>query len=151
MSRPTHPVSACFASLSSLAAICDRLGSGRRSVILASVPQVALETVQPMLLMVLIDAIVGHDVPGVRWAVLGLIGLIPIYVAGNFVGEYIAARVGAKVCNDLRIAGFWRLQSLSVSYLRSQTAATCCRGSVPIWMRSSAPWRPSFRSPGRVS
>ena len=63
----------------------------------------------------------------------------------------MAARVGASVCNDLRIAGFWRLQALSVSYLRGRTAAIYCRGSVPIWMRSNAPWRPSFRSPGRVS
>ena len=31
-------------------------------------------------------------------AALGLVGLIPIYVAGNFVGEYMAARVGASVC-----------------------------------------------------
>jgi len=90
-------------------------------VVCASVPQVALETVQPMLLMVLIDAIVGHDTPRVWWAVVALIGLIPIYVAGNFVGEYMAARVGASVCNDLRIAGFWRLQALSVDYHRGRT------------------------------
>jgi ATP-binding cassette, subfamily B, bacterial len=90
-------------------------------VVCASVPQVALETVQPMLLMVLIDAIVGHDPPRVWRAVLALIGLIPIYVAGNFVGEYMAARVGASVCNDLRIAGFWRLQALSVDYHRGRT------------------------------
>lgn len=94
---------------------------GTTLVVLASVPQAALETVQPMLLMVLIDAIVGQDTPRVWWAVLGLIGLIPVYVAGNFVGEYMAARVGASVCNDLRIAGFWRLQALSVNYHRGRT------------------------------
>ena len=89
--------------------------------VLAGVPQVALETVQPMLLMVLIDAIVGRNVALVWGAALGLVGLIPIYVAGNFVGEYMAARVGASVANDLRIAGFWRLQALSVGYHRGKT------------------------------
>lgn len=89
-------------------------------VVVASVPQVALETAQPMLLMVLIDAIVGRDVALVWGAALGLVGLIPIYVAGTFVGEYMAARVGASVANDLRIAGFWRLQALSVSYHRGR-------------------------------
>src|SRR5258705_3080551 len=82
-------------------------------VVISSVPQIALETVQPMLLMVLIDAIVGQNIPRVQFAVIGLIGLIPVYVAGNFLGEYMAARVGACVCNDLRLAGFWRLQALS--------------------------------------
>jgi ATP-binding cassette subfamily B protein len=89
-------------------------------VVVASVPQVALETVQPMLLMVLIDAIVGRNTQRVWLAVLGLIGLIPVYVAGNFLGEYMAARVAASVSNDLRIAAFWRLQALSVSYHRSR-------------------------------
>jgi ATP-binding cassette subfamily B protein len=89
-------------------------------VVVASVPQVALETVQPMLLMVLIDAIVGRNIPRVWLAVMGLIGLIPVYVAGNFLGEYMAARVGASVSNDLRIAAFWRLQALSVSYHRGR-------------------------------
>jgi ATP-binding cassette subfamily B protein len=90
-------------------------------VVLASVPQVALETAQPMLLMVLIDAIVAEDATRVWWSVAGLIVLIPVYVAGNFLGEYMAARVGASVCNDLRIAGFWRLQALSVDYHRGRT------------------------------
>jgi len=85
-------------------------------VVLATVPQVALETVQPMFLMVLIDAIVGHDARRVWLAMLGLNGLIPVHVAGTFLGEYMAARVGAAVSNDLRIAAFWRLQALSVSY-----------------------------------
>jgi len=85
-------------------------------VVLSTVPQVALETVQPMLLMVLIDAIVGHDSRRVWLAMLGLNGLIPVHVAGTFLGEYMAARVGAAVSNDLRIAAFWRLQALSVSY-----------------------------------
>ena len=89
-------------------------------VVVASVPQVALETVQPMLLMVLIDAIVGRNTQRVWLAVLGLIGLIPVYVAGNFLGEYMAARVAASVSNDLRIAAFWRLQALSVSYHRGR-------------------------------
>ena len=90
-------------------------------VCLASVPQVALETVQPMLLMVLIDAIVAQNTSRILLAVLGLVGLIPIYIAGNFLGAYIAARVGASVCNDLRLAVFWRLQALSVSYLRARS------------------------------
>lgn len=89
-------------------------------VILSSVPQVALETVQPMLLMVLIDAIVGKNSHRVLLATLGLIGLIPVYVAGNFLGGYMAARVGASVSNDLRIAAFWRLQALSISYHRDR-------------------------------
>lgn len=90
-------------------------------VCLASVPEVALETVQPMLLMVLIDAIVARDTTQVWLAVLGLVGLIPIYIAGNFLGGYLAARVGASVCNDLRLAVFWRLHALSVSYLRGRS------------------------------
>jgi ATP-binding cassette, subfamily B, bacterial len=89
-------------------------------VVIAGVPQVALETVQPMLLMVLIDAIVGHNARRVWLAVLGLNVLIPVYVAGNFLGEYMAARVAASVSNDLRIAAFWRLQALSVSYHRTR-------------------------------
>ena len=89
-------------------------------VVIAGVPQVALETVQPMLLMVLIDAIVGHDARRVWLAVLGLNVLIPVYVGGNFLGEYMAARVAASVSNDLRIAAFWRLEALSVSFHRSR-------------------------------
>jgi ATP-binding cassette subfamily B protein len=95
--------------------------TGTAVVALAGVPQVALETAQPMLLMVLIDGIVGRDMALVWGASLGLVGLIPIYVAGNFVGEYMAARVAASVSNDLRIAAFWRLQALSVGYHRGST------------------------------
>jgi ATP-binding cassette, subfamily B, bacterial len=93
---------------------------GMTVVLMATVPQVALETVQPMLLMVLINAIVGHEPSRVWWAVLGLIGLIPLYIAGNFLSEYMAARVGASVSNDVRIAAFWRLQALSVSFHRGR-------------------------------
>ena len=101
---------------------------------LAGVPQVALETVQPMLLMVLIDAIVGTGHGAASGAPsLGLVGLIPIYVAGNFVGEYMAARVGASVANDIRIAGFWRLQALSVAYHRGTDAR---RPAVAVQLRS---------------
>ena len=53
-------------------------------------------------------------------AVLGLLGLIPVYIAGNFFSEYMAARVGASVSNDLRLAAFWRVQALSVSYHRGR-------------------------------
>ena len=91
-------------------------------MVAASVPQVALETVQPLLLMVLINAIVAHDTRQVWMTVLGLIGLIPTYIAGNFLFEYVAARVGASVSNDLRIAAFWRLQALSVGYHRGRSA-----------------------------
>jgi ATP-binding cassette, subfamily B, bacterial len=94
---------------------------GMLFVVAASIPQVALETAQPMLLMVLINAIVAHDTRQVWMAVLGLIALIPIYLAGNFTFEYMAARVGANVSNDLRIAAFWRLQALSVSYHRRRS------------------------------
>ena len=90
-------------------------------VVMASIPQVALETAQPMLLMVLINAIVAHDTARVWMAVAGLVGLIPIYITGNFLFEYMASRVGASVSNDLRMAAFWRLQSLSVSYHRGRT------------------------------
>jgi len=89
-------------------------------VVVASIPQVALETVQPMVLMVLIDAIVAHDTARVELAVAGLMALIPIYIAGNFLFEYLAARVGASVSNDLRIAAFWRLQAMSVTYHRGR-------------------------------
>ena len=94
---------------------------GMTLVVTASVPQVALETVQPMLLMVLINAIVAQNTRQVWMAVLGLIGLIPVYIAGNFFFEYMAARVGASVSNDLRMAAFWRLQALSVSYHRGRS------------------------------
>ena len=60
-------------------------------VVMASIPQVALETAQPMLLMVLINAIVAHDNARVWAAVLGLVGLIPIYITGNFLFEYMAS------------------------------------------------------------
>jgi ATP-binding cassette subfamily B protein len=93
---------------------------GMTWVVMATVPQVALETAQPMLLMVLIDAIVGQHTRQVWLAVLGLLGLIPVYIAGNFFSEYMAARVGASVSNDLRLAAFWRLQALSVSYHRGR-------------------------------
>ena len=89
-------------------------------VVLASVPQVALETVQPMLLMVLIDAIVAHETRRVWWTVGALIALIPIYVSGNFLFEYYAARVGASVSNDIRLAAFWRMQALSIGYHRGR-------------------------------
>ena len=94
---------------------------GMTVVVAASVPQVALETVQPMLLMVLINAIVAQNTRQVWMTVLGLIGLIPTYIAGNFLFEYMAARVGANVSNDLRIAAFWRLQALSVGYHRGRS------------------------------
>ena len=95
--------------------------TGTAVVALSGVPQVALETAQPMLLMVLIDGIVGQDMARIWGASLGLVGLIPIYVAGNFIGDYMAARVAASVSNDIRIAGFWRLQALSVGYHRGRT------------------------------
>lgn len=90
-------------------------------VVLASIPQVALETVQPMLLMVLINAIVARDTARVWATVLGLVALIPIYITGNFLFEYMASRVGASVSNDLRMAAFWRLQALSVAYHRGRS------------------------------
>jgi ATP-binding cassette subfamily B protein len=90
-------------------------------VVIASVPQVALETAQPMLLMVLIDAIVAHDTTRVWTAVAGLVALIPIYITGNFLFEYMASRVGAAVSNDLRLAAFWRLQALSAAYHRGRS------------------------------
>lgn len=90
-------------------------------VVLASIPQVALETAQPMLLMVLINAIVAHDNARVWMAVSGLVALVPIYITGNFLFEYMASRVGAAVSNDLRMAAFWRLQALSVAYHRGRS------------------------------
>jgi len=89
-------------------------------VVLASVPQVALETVQPMLLMVLIDAIVAHHTRRVWFTVGGLMALIPVYITGNFMFEYGAAKIGASVSNDMRLAAFWRLQALSVAYHRGR-------------------------------
>jgi len=90
-------------------------------VVLASVPQVALETVQPILLMVLINAIVAQNTPRAWTTVLGLVGLIPIYITGNFLFEHMASRVGASVSNDMRMAAFWRLQALSVAYHRGRS------------------------------
>jgi len=90
-------------------------------VVLASIPQVALETAQPMLLMVLINAIVAHDHARVWTAVAGLVALVPIYITGNFMFEYMASRVGAAVSNDLRMAAFWRLQAMSVAYHRGRS------------------------------
>ena len=90
-------------------------------VVIAGIPQVALETAQPMLLMVLIDAIVAHDTGRVWAAVAGLVALIPIYITGNFLFEYMASRVGASVSNDLRMAAYWRLQTLSVAYHRGRS------------------------------
>src|SRR5262245_62747695 len=90
-------------------------------VVLASIPQVALETAQPMLLMVLINAIVAHDNARVWMGVGGLVALVPIYITGNFMFEFMASRVGANVSNDLRIAAFWRLQALSVGYHRGRS------------------------------
>ena len=74
----------------------------------------------------------GHDARLVAPS-LGLVGLIPIYVAGNFLGEYMAARVGASVCNDLRLAGFWRLQALSVELSPRPVAR---RSAVAVQLRS---------------
>src|SRR5262245_24822638 len=89
-------------------------------VVLASIPQVALETAQPMLLMVLINAIVAHDNARVWMGVGGLVALVPIYITGNFMFEFMASRVGASVSNDMRMAAFWRLQALSVAYHRGR-------------------------------
>jgi len=74
-----------------------------------------------MLLMVLINAIVAQNTPRVWTTVLGLVGLIPIYITGNFLFEYMASRVGASVSNDMRMAAFWRLQALSVAYHRGRS------------------------------
>ena len=119
---------------------------GMTLVVMASVPQVALETVQPMLLMVLINAIVQQNTHRVWMAVLGLIGLIPIYIAGNFLFEYMAAQVGAEVSNDLRIAAFWRLQALSVGYHRGRSRGDLLSVSARTSTRSNAVWSPSSRS-----
>ena len=125
--RPAHdePVDASRLGLSRFFAAAGRhvrpYWTGTAVVALSGVPQVALETAQPMLLMVLIDGIVGQDMARVWGASLGLVALIPIYVAGNFIGDYMAARVAASVSNDIRIAGFWRLQALSVGYHRGRT------------------------------
>ena len=106
---------------------------------MASIPQVALETAQPMLLMVLINAIVAHDNARVWAAVLGLVGLIPIYITGNFLFEYHGVtrrRLRQQRPADGRILAaaiaLGRLPS------RPDRAVTCCRASAQTWMRSNA-------------
>jgi len=94
-----------------------------RTMLLAVVgklPSVALETVQPILLMVLIDALVAGNRPRVWLTALGLMALIPLYVLGNFMSGYAAARTGAGVVNDLRVALFERLQDLSLSHFAAR-------------------------------
>jgi ATP-binding cassette subfamily B protein len=88
--------------------------------VVAKLPGVALETVQPMLLMVLIDALVAGNQSRVWFAALALIALIPAYVLGNFTSGYAAARTGAGVVNDLRVAMFERLQDLSLRHYASR-------------------------------
>jgi len=88
--------------------------------VVGKLPSVALETVQPILLMVLIDALVAGNRPRVWLTALGLMALIPLYVLGNFMSGYAAARTGAGVVNDLRVALFERLQDLSLSHFAAR-------------------------------
>jgi ATP-binding cassette, subfamily B, bacterial len=92
-------------------------------ILLTMLPEVALETVQPLLLMTLIDdAILPGNGYLVALIVAALLGLLSIYALGLLANLYLSARVGAGVVNDLRLRVFERLQVLSRSfYARRRT------------------------------
>ena len=80
-------------------------------------PEVALETVQPLLLMLLIDHAIAPGNYQLLIIIVGaLLGLLLAYALSQLANLYLAALVGAKVLNGLRFVLFERLQSLSVSF-----------------------------------
>jgi len=92
-------------------------------VLLTQVPSVAFVTVQPLLLRRLFDdgILAGNG----RVAVLSLVGIVGLLAAnalGDFTTQYLVARSGVRLMNDLRRRIFGHLQDLSVGfYTRVET------------------------------
>ena len=92
-------------------------------VLLTQVPSVAFVTVQPLLLRRLFDdgILAGNG----RVAVLSLVGIVGLLAAnalGDFTTQYLVARSGVRLMNDLRRRIFGHLQDLSVGfYARVET------------------------------
>jgi ATP-binding cassette subfamily B protein len=92
-------------------------------ILLTLTPEVALETIQPMLLMVLIDeAILGGNHRLAILIVVALVGLLLVYAMARLANLYLSARIGAEITNKLRLKIFEHFQRLSVNfYIHNQT------------------------------
>lgn len=86
-------------------------------VFLAILPEIALETLQPILLMYLIDNAIGSgDYKLLTIIIAALFGLLLTYVLSWFINIYFASRIGANVLNGIRLKIFERLQIMSQSF-----------------------------------
>lgn len=116
------------AGLAGIAGLLRRLAGNLRPhrarvllVLLTLVPEVAIETVQPLLLAALIDnAIIPGDTQLVVTIVTALLGLLLLYTASEVVRSWATVAVGGRVTNDIRLALFRRLQDLPISFYDRQ-------------------------------
>lgn len=92
-------------------------------VLLAQAPSVAFVTVQPLLLRGLIDdAILAGNGRLAALFLTGIVGLLAANAVGDFASQYLVARTGVRLMNDLRRRVFAHLQDLSVGfYARVET------------------------------
>lgn len=92
-------------------------------VLLTQLPSVAFVTVQPLLLRGLIDdAILAGNGRLAVFFLAGIVALLAANAAGDFANQYLVARTGVRLMNDLRSRIFAHLQDLSVGfYARAET------------------------------
>ncbi len=92
-------------------------------ILLAQAPSVAFVTVQPLLLRGLIDdGILAGNARRAALLLGGIVGLLAANAAGDFANQYLVARTGVRLMNDLRRRLFTHLQDLSVGfYARVET------------------------------
>ena len=92
-------------------------------VLLTQAPSVAFVTVQPLLIRGLIDdAILAGNRDRAVLFLGGILLLLAANAAGDFANQYVVARAGARLMNDLRRRIFVHLQGLSVGFFaRAET------------------------------
>jgi ATP-binding cassette subfamily B protein len=86
-------------------------------ILLTIFPEVALETIQPLFLMLLIDrAIAPGNYQLLIIIISALFGLLLAYALSRLANLYFTTLVGAKVLNSLRLKVFEVLQNLTASF-----------------------------------
>ena len=92
-------------------------------VLLTQAPSVAFVTVQPLFLRGLIDdGILAGNGRAAALFLGGIVLLLAANAVGDFANQYLVARTGVRLMNDLRRGIFAHLQDLSVGfYARAET------------------------------
>ena len=86
-------------------------------ILITMLPEIALETIQPLLLMYLIDFAIGSGAYNLLVLIIAaLFGLLFTYVLSRLANLYLAVRVAANISNGIRLKLFERLQIMSSSF-----------------------------------